>query len=150
MKPNIGCLRKNLNLFYFFLLDKWTTSFTSFLATPNMSNFNSIWALGEFLFKMGCKFILPMFFLGVSTCRHVAKTAQRLKGILSKKQACFVHKIFGFHFFSIFVFALHSTWYHLQCNCSYLNVKPLVCFKKFYNFQSVGVLSQAAGWWKTI
>jgi hypothetical protein len=50
-----------------------------------------------------------MFFLGVPTCNHVAKTAQGLKGMVPKKQACFVHKISSFHFFSIFVFALDST-----------------------------------------
>jgi hypothetical protein len=46
---------------FIFLIGKWTTYYTSFPTTPSMSNSNTIWARGEFLFKMGCKFIFLVF-----------------------------------------------------------------------------------------
>jgi hypothetical protein len=50
------------------------------LGTPSTSNPNSIQAHGEVLFKMGFKFIFPVFFEGgAPTCSHVAKITQRLK-----------------------------------------------------------------------
>jgi hypothetical protein len=52
---------RKIFFFQFFLLDKWTTYFTSFPETPRMSNSDSIWAHGEVLFKMGFKFICLVF-----------------------------------------------------------------------------------------
>jgi hypothetical protein len=50
---------------------------------PNMSNSDSVWACGELLFKMDCKFIFHVLYEGLL---HVAKLAQGLQGRLPKKK----------------------------------------------------------------
>jgi hypothetical protein len=52
---------RKIFFFQFFLLDEWTTYFTSFPWTPSTSNSDSIWAYGDFLFKTGIKLIFREF-----------------------------------------------------------------------------------------
>jgi hypothetical protein len=69
LTPKIPSVRIYFILFYFFvffqfsLLDEWTTYFTSFPGTPSMSNSDYVWVHGEFLFKIGIKFIFLIYFL---------------------------------------------------------------------------------------
>jgi hypothetical protein len=58
----LGSLYKEIFFFQFFLLDKWTTCFTSFPWISSTSNSNSVWACGEVLFKTGIKLIFPVFY----------------------------------------------------------------------------------------
>jgi hypothetical protein len=69
-------LRKII-FFRFFLLDKWITYCISFLRTPSTSNSNSLWARGEFLFRMDFKFIFLVYF---EELLHVAMWLKLLKG----------------------------------------------------------------------
>jgi hypothetical protein len=53
----LGGLWRKIIFFQFFLLDEWTTYFTSFPWTTSTSNSYSIWARGEFLLKTSIKLI---------------------------------------------------------------------------------------------
>ena len=111
-----------LKIFFYYVI--------SFLAIPSMSNSNFKWACGEFLFKMGCKFIFLVFF---EKLLHVAMWPKLPKGWRAwyqKRKACFLHRTLGFHFFILIFFAHGSKWCHLQCGCFNLNVKSLISFKK--------------------
>jgi hypothetical protein len=67
LRPKIGQLLfgqpvwRKIIFFQFFLLDRWTIYFTNFPWTPSMSNFDSIWARGVVLLKMGIKLIFLVF-----------------------------------------------------------------------------------------
>jgi hypothetical protein len=49
--------------------------------TSSTSNSNSIWARGKVLFKTSIEFVFPVFLYS-----HVAKTAQRLNGMVLRKK----------------------------------------------------------------
>jgi hypothetical protein len=119
--------------FQFFHLNKWSTYFTSFSAIPSTSNSNTMWNYGEFLFKMGYKFIFLVKF-------EEARTTQGLKGRVPIKK--FVLSIESWNFFSIFVFAHGIAWCHLRYDRSNMNMGYLNFFSKIYTFHGVGVLSQ--------
>jgi hypothetical protein len=117
-------VRRGNNFNLFFSLDRWTKNFTSFLETPNISNSVSIWARGEFLFKMDCNFSFLVFF-EEPLC--VAMWLKLPKGSRAgcQKKVFFAHRISDFHFFlqhllfsNILFFPHGSTWCHLQCNHS--------------------------------
>jgi hypothetical protein len=112
-----GSLCKDVLFFFqFFLLNEWTTYFTSFPLTPNMSNSDSVWARGEVLFKMGIRFI---FLVSSKELLHATMSLKLPKDWKagSKEKVCFAHRILVFHFFSLFFLAHGSTWCHLLCNC---------------------------------
>jgi hypothetical protein len=46
---------------YIFLLDEWTTYFTSFPWTPSTPNSDSVWTRGKFLLKTSIKLIFHVF-----------------------------------------------------------------------------------------
>jgi hypothetical protein len=52
---------RKIIFFQFFLLDEWTTYFTSFPWTPSTPNSDSVWARGEFLLKTSIKLIFHVF-----------------------------------------------------------------------------------------
>jgi hypothetical protein len=130
MRPKIGRLLfgqlvwRKIIFFQFFLLDEWTTYFTSFPWIPSTSNSDSVWACGEFLLKTSIKLIFHVF---SKELLHVAMWP-RAEGQGSQKIVCFAHKILVFHFF---FFAHGSTWRHLQCDSYDLNVKFLVFSRIF-------------------
>jgi hypothetical protein len=107
LRPKIGWLLfwqlvwRKINFFQFFLLDQWTTYFTSFPWTPSMSNSNSVWAHGEFLLKTSIKLIFHVFSRSsyMQPCCWNCPTAE---GQGSQKIVCFAHNILTFHFFSLF------------------------------------------------
>jgi hypothetical protein len=97
------------------------------------SNSNSIWAHGELLFKMGCKFYFFVFF---ENLQYAARGwIPKIKRQGAKKEVGFVHRILDFFLFTIFVFVHYSIQCHLQSDHFDLNVKSLMFFKKFYKFQ---------------
>jgi hypothetical protein len=83
LRPKIGRLLfgqlewKRIIFFQFFLLNEWTTYFTSFPWTPSTSNSNSVWARGEFLLKTRIKLIFPVF---SEELLHAAMWLKLLKG----------------------------------------------------------------------
>jgi hypothetical protein len=132
-KVIIFCLgtlwKENFILFYF----------TSYTSTPSTSNFDSMWPRGEFLFKIGCIFIFPIF---DKELLYIATWLKLPKGWRSRcqKRSLLCPR---FSLFSLFFFFFHcSIWCFIQYDCSNLNVKSLVFFKKFYKFYSVGIFSQ--------
>jgi hypothetical protein len=88
----------------------------------------------ELMVKFCSKYVVNSFsciFWGIATWSHVARTTQGLKGRMPKKRVCFGHRILGFHFLSNFVYAHGSTWCHVQCDCSNLNMKSLIFSRNF-------------------
>jgi hypothetical protein len=94
----------------------------------------------NFYFKMSCKIHFSCIFQGVSTCSHVANTAQQLKGRVSKKKFALSIGSWIFTFFQN-KFAQDSTYCHFQYDYFQLNVNSLIFSKRFYKFQKVGILS---------
>jgi hypothetical protein len=129
-------------IFQFFLLDEWTTYFTSFSWTPSTSNSNSVWACGKVLFKIGIKFNFHVFY---EELLHVGMWQKLPKGwragYLKRSLFC-PQKSWIFTFFQKNKIAHGSTWCYLQCDCFDLNLKFLIFAKKFYKFHSVRVLRQ--------
>jgi hypothetical protein len=103
---------RKIFFFQFFLLDEWTTYFTSFLWTPSMSNFDSVWARGKVLLKMGIKIIFPVFF---EDLLHVAMWLKLHKGWRARclKKVCSAHRILVFYIFLHFFIAHGFAWCHL-------------------------------------
>jgi hypothetical protein len=92
---------RKIIFFQFFLLDEWTTYFTSFSGTPSTPNFDSVWARGEVLLKTGIRFIFHVF----EELLHIAMWLNLPKEG-SKKEVCFAYRILDFHFFFTFFFFL--------------------------------------------
>jgi hypothetical protein len=94
-------VKKNI-LFSIFLLDKWTTYFTSFLGTPNepMVKFCSKHVLSSFF----------LYFLRSSYMQPCRQNCPRAEGHGDKKEICIDHRILVFYFFSIlfFLMVLHD------------------------------------------
>jgi hypothetical protein len=109
-------LWRKIFYFQFFLLDEWTTYFTSFPWTPSTPNSNSVWARGEFLLKTSIKLIFHVF---SKELLHAAMWLKLPKG-----------------------WRAGSTWHNLQCHCYDLNVKFLIFFKNFNKVHNIEVCSQ--------
>jgi hypothetical protein len=94
---------RKIIFFQFFLLDKWTTYFTSFPWTPSTPNSDSIWARGEFLLKTSIKLIFHVF---SRELLHAAMCLKLPKGwrVGFSKILCFAHKILVFLLFFTFSF----------------------------------------------
>jgi hypothetical protein len=132
---------RKIIFFQFFLLDEWTTYFTSLLWTPSTSNSDSVWARGKFCWKWVLSSFF-LYFLRSSYMQPCGWNCPRAEGQGSQKILCFTHKILVFHFLSLFFFAHGSGWRYLQCDRYDMNVKFLIFFKNFYKIHSVEVLSQ--------
>jgi hypothetical protein len=98
-----------------------------------MSKLDSIWVHGEFLFKMGCKFIFLAIFR--SPYMHLCgQNCLRVERQSAKIEVCFAERVLDFYFFSTFVFAHSFAWCCLQCDYSNLNAKFFISFKKITSF----------------
>jgi hypothetical protein len=102
-----------------------------FLATPSISNCNSICVYCGILFKRSWKFNFLIFF---EEPLHVAMWSNM--PFLGLKVGCqkkinFVYRILGFHFFQFLFFVHGSTWCWLQCSHYNLNLKSLGFSRNF-------------------
>jgi hypothetical protein len=102
--------KKNILFYFSFLINEWTRCFTRYLATPSMSNSNSMWAHDEFLLKMDCKFIYLVFFEELLYCL-------RVEGQSAKNKVCFAHRILDIQFLWDCFFAHGSIWWTLSHTC---------------------------------
>jgi hypothetical protein len=133
LRPKTGRLLFSLceekYFFQFFLLYEWTTYFTSFLWTSSTSNYDSVWARGKFLLKMGIKFIFPLFF---EELLHAAMWLKLPKGWKqgAKKEVLPIESCF-FTIFLLFFFAHSFAWCHLQCDRYDLNVNFFIFPRNF-------------------
>jgi hypothetical protein len=106
LRPKIGRLlfgqlvRRIFIFFHFFLLDKWTTYFTSFLWTPSTPNSDSVWACDDFLLKTSIELIFHVF---SKELLHATMWLKMLKGWRARfsKNSLFCPKNL-FHFFFTF------------------------------------------------
>jgi hypothetical protein len=131
LRPKIGRLLfgqlvwRKIFLFLFFILDEWTTYFTSFPWTPSTPNSNSIWARGNFLLKTSIKLIFHVFSKEFLHAAMWLKLPQGPSRVLKKKFVLPIKSWF-FSFFSFFFFAHGFAWCHLQCDENNMNVKFLI------------------------
>jgi hypothetical protein len=132
---------RKIIFFQFFLLDEWTTYFTSFPWTPSMPNSDSVWARGDVFSKTSIKLIFHVF---SKELLHAAMWLKLPKGWRAgcSKISLFCPQNLGFSLFFTFFFVHCSAWCHLQCDRYDLNVKFFIFFKKFYKVHSVEVWSQ--------
>jgi hypothetical protein len=83
---------------FFIFLDEWITNSTRFSSTLSMSHYNFIWACGDFLSKIGCIFIFPIFF---EELLNTSMWLNNLRTELKLKEVCFACRILEFHFLKI-------------------------------------------------
>ena len=122
MRPKTGqflfglLVWRKIIFFQFFLLDRWTTCFTSFLGKSSTSNSNSIWAHGEVFLKKSIRFVFSCIFWGAPSS-HVAKIVQGLKGmVLRKKFVSSIESWFS-HFFCSWFYMMSPSMWPLWSKC---------------------------------
>jgi hypothetical protein len=107
LRPKTGQLQfgqlvwRKIFFFQFFLLDEWTTHFTSFPWTPSMSNSDSVEPVANSCWKRVLSSFF-LYFLRSSYIQPCGWSCPRAEGQGAKKEVCFAHKILNFHFFSLF------------------------------------------------
>jgi hypothetical protein len=119
-------------IYIYFFLEEWTIYFTSLLWIPSTLNSDSIWAHGEFLLKIGIKFIFLVFPKELLHATMLLKLP-KAEGHGAKKGVYFAHRILVFHYY---LFANGFAWCHLPCDLYDLNVKFFIFFKKIYEIHN--------------
>jgi hypothetical protein len=125
--------------FQFFLLDEWTTYFTSFLWTPSTSNSDSVWACGDFFLKTSIKLIFYVFSKELLHATMWLKLPKGLRVGFSKNSS-FCPQNLGFSLFFTFFTFFHFFFFFFSW--FYMTSPSMRCSRR-WKYSGWGALSIA-------